>query len=165
MDRLSAQDAGFLRIETPRCPFHVAALMLLSPPEGASRTFLRQLARDCGRLNEILPAFNRQLSQPEDPSAAAWVEATHYRPENHVLHYALPQPGRMQDLLQLVTRVHERPLDRNRPLWELHIIEGLPGGRFALYCKTHHALVDGIGAMRMIQSLFSTDPAARIDFR
>ena len=165
MDRLSAQVAGFLRIETPRCPFHVAALMLLSPPEGASRTFLRQLARDCGRLNEILPAFNRQLSQPEDPSAAAWVEATHYRPEDHVLHYALPQPGRMQDLLQLVTRVHERPLDRNRPLWELHIIEGLPGGRFALYCKTHHALVDGIGAMRMIQSLFSTDPAARIDFR
>ncbi len=165
MTRLSAQDAGFLRIETPRCPFHVAALMVLRPPEGAAGNFLRKLARDCGRLNEILPAFNRQLSDPENISGAHWEEATNYCPENHVFHYALPQPGRMQDLLQLVTRAHERRLDRHRPLWELHIIEGLPGGRFAMYCKTHHALVDGIGAMRMIQSLFSTDPAGRIDFR
>ncbi len=165
MDKLSAQDAGFLKIETPRCPFHVAALVVLSPPDKAPANYLRQLARKCGRLNEILPAFNKRLQDPEDLSAAAWISADNYHPENHVFHYALPTPGRMPDLLQLVTRAHERALDRSRPLWELHLIEGLPGGRFALYCKTHHALVDGIGAMRMIQSLFSTDPTQKIDLR
>lgn len=165
MDKLSAQDAGFLKIETPRCPFHVAALVVLTPPDKAPANYLRQLARKCGRLNEILPAFNKRLQDPEDLSAAAWIAADNYQAENHVFHYALPAPGRMADLLQLVTRAHERALDRSRPLWELHLIEGLPGGRFALYCKTHHALVDGIGAMRMIQSLFSTDPRQKIDLR
>ena len=165
MDKLSAQDVGFLKIETPRCPFHVAALVVLTPPDKAAANYLRQLARKCGRLNEILPAFNKRLQNPEDLSAAAWVTADDYQAENHVFHYALPATGRMADLMQLVTRAHERALDRSRPLWELHLIEGLPGGRFALYCKTHHALVDGIGAMRMIQSLFSTDPRQKIDLR
>lgn len=165
MDKLSAQDVGFLKIETPRCPFHVAALVVLTPPEQAPGNYLRQLARKCGRLNEILPAFNKRLQDPEDLSAAAWIPADNYQAENHVFHYSLPAPGRMADLLQLVTRAHERALDRSRPLWELHLIEGLPGGRFALYCKTHHALVDGVGAMRMIQSLFSTDPGQKINLR
>jgi len=165
MDKLSAQDAGFLKIETPRCPFHVAALVLLTPPENAPANYLRQLARKCGRLNEILPAFNKRLQNPEDLSEAAWIPADNFHAANHVFHYALPAPGRMADLLQLVTRAHERALDRSRPLWELHLIEGLPKGRFALYCKTHHALVDGIGAMRMIQSLFSTNAEQKIDLR
>ena len=165
MEKLSAQDVGFLKIETPRCPFHVAGLVVLTPPDNAPLNYLRQLARKCGRLNEVLPAFNKRLQEPENLSAAAWIPADNYQAGNHVFHYALPAPGRMADLLQLVTRAHERALDRSRPLWELHLIEGLPGGRFALYCKTHHALVDGIGAMRMIQSLFSTDPRQKIDLR
>jgi WS/DGAT/MGAT family acyltransferase len=69
----------------------------------------------------------------------------------------------MADLLALVTRAHERPLDRSRPLWEMHIIEGLGGGKFALYCKVHHSLVDGVGAMKMMQALFSTSPRTKID--
>lgn len=164
MEKLNSQDLGFLKIESPRCPFHVAGLMILKPPPGAARNHARKVAQKCGRLNELWPVFNRKLRDPEDLSNAAWVVADDYVPERHVFHYALPYPGRMSDLVQLATRAHERPMDRARPLWEVHVIEGLPGNRFALYCKVHHALVDGVGAMKMLQGLFSTDPKARLDF-
>lgn len=164
MEKLSSQDLGFLKIESPRCPFHVAGLMILRLPEDAPGNYLRQVATKCGRLNELWPVFNRKLRDAEDLSNAAWVIADDYVPERHVYHYSLPQPGRMEDLVRLATRAHERPMDRSRPLWEVHVIEGLQGNRFALYCKVHHALVDGVGAMRMLQGLFSTDPHARLDF-
>lgn len=163
MEKLSSQDAGFLKIESPHCPFHVAGLMILRPPERAPRDYLRKLAGKCGRLNEAWPVFGKKLADPQDLSDPAWVQAADYHPERHIFHYALPQPGRMADLLQLVTRAHERPLDRSRPLWEIHIIEGLSGGKFALYCKVHHSLVDGVGAMKMIQSLLSTSPDKKIE--
>lgn len=164
MQKLSSQDLGFLKIESTRCPFHVAGLMILKKPRGAGRNYGRQVAAKCGRLNELWPVFDRKLLDPEDLSNATWVKADDYRPERHVFHYCLPQPGRMEDLVQLATRAHERPLDRSRPLWELHVIEGLPRDRYALYCKVHHALVDGVGAMKMLQGLFSTDPRARLAF-
>jgi diacylglycerol O-acyltransferase len=164
MEKLSSQDAGFLKIESAHCPFHVAGLMIFRLPSGAPANFLRQLAQKCGRLNEIWPVFNKKLSEPEDIAKAAWINADDYHPERHVFHYALPPPGRIEDLMGLVTRAHERPLDRSRPLWETHVIEGLSGGRFALYCKIHHSLVDGVGAMKMIQTLLTTSPKAKLDF-
>ena len=164
MEKLSSQDAGFLKLESPHCPFHVAGLMILKLPANAPRDYLPRLVRKCGRLNELWPAFNKKLHDPANMSAPAWVSADNYQPEHHVLHYCLPAPGRMDHLLCLVTRAHERPLDRSRPLWEVHVIEGLSGGRFALYCKVHHALVDGVGAMKMIQSLLSTSPGQRLSF-
>lgn len=163
MEKLSSQDAGFLKIESAHCPFHVAGLLILKKPVGAPGSYLRQLVRKCGRMNEIWPVYNKKLKDPDDLANAAWVPADDYTPERHVFFYALPEPGRMQDLLVLVTRAHERPLDRYRPLWETHIIDGLSGDRFALYCKVHHALVDGVGAMKMIQSLFTTSPREKLD--
>ena len=164
MEKLSAQDAGFLKLESPHCPFHVAGLMILKLPANAHRDYLPRLVRKCGRLNELWPAFNKKLHDPANMSAPAWVPADNYQPEQHVLHYSLPAPGRIEQLLRLVTRAHERPMDRSRPLWEVHVIEGLSGGRFALYCKVHHALVDGVGAMKMIQSLLSTSPGQKLSF-
>ncbi len=164
MEKLGSQDLGFLRIESAHCPFHVAALMILKKPENTGRNYFRLLAAKCGRLNERWPIFNRKLHDADDLSRAGWIEAEDYRPERHVFHYALPRPGRMDDLLGLVTRAHERPMDRSRPLWELHVIEGLPRDRYAIYCKVHHALVDGVGGIRMMQELFSTDPRAKLDF-
>ena len=166
MEKLTSQDASFLRMESPHCPFHVAGLMIFKPPAGANANYLRQLAHKCGRLNELWPVFNKKLSNPRNLSDAGWVPADDYLPERHVFHYALPGPGtgRMADLLQLVTRAHERPLDWSRPLWELHVIEGLPEGKFALYCKLHHALADGVAAMKMIQTLLAPSPAHKLDF-
>jgi WS/DGAT/MGAT family acyltransferase len=164
MEKLSSQDAGFLKIESDHCPFHVAGLMILKKPAQAPRNYMRQVTQRCGRLNELWPIFDKKLQDPQDLSNPAWVPAEDYVPERHVFHYALPSPGRMDDLVKLVTRAHERPLDRSRPLWELHVVEGLPRDRFAIYCKVHHSLVDGVGAMNMIQSMFDASPDARIDY-
>ena len=164
MEKLNSQDAGFLKIESTHCPFHVAALMILKKPANAPRNFIRQTTIRCGRLPELWPIFRKKLSASDDLSNAGWVPADDYVPERHVFHYALPEPGKMDDLVQLITRAHERPLDRSRPLWELHVIDGLSGDRFAVYCKVHHALVDGVGAMKMVQGMFSTSPHARMNF-
>jgi len=163
--KLSFLDAAFLRMESATRPFHVAGLMVLKLPAQAPPGYLRRLATRCGRLNELWPALDKKLENPQAMRNPAWVSAADYDPAYHVYHYALPAPGRMDELLGLVSRVHERLLDRDRPLWELHLIEGLPGGRFAIYCKVHHALVDGVGALRMIDVLFSTSPDTTIDFR
>jgi diacylglycerol O-acyltransferase len=164
MEKLSFQDSTFLRLESPERPFHVAGLMVFRLPEDSGPGYLRRLAKRCGRLNEMWPIFNRKLAAPESLRNPGWIEADDYDPDYHVFHYALPAPGRQADLLKLASRAHERLLDRNRPLWELHIIEGLEGGRFALYCKVHHALVDGVGALRMLNAMFSSSADDRIAF-
>lgn len=161
MSKLSYQDSAFLRMESSRRPFHVAGLMLFKPPKDPPRGYMRRLVKLCGRLNEVWPMLNQRLSDPEDVRNAHWIDDDDYDPSRHVFHYALPPGGKMQDLLQLVTAAHERLLDRSRPLWELHVIEGLPGGRFALYSKIHHALVDGVGALQMIDAMFTTDATER----
>ncbi|MEE4659244.1 MAG: wax ester/triacylglycerol synthase domain-containing protein, partial [Halieaceae bacterium] len=164
-EKLSFQDAAFLRMESAQRPFHVGGLMLLTAPDPIPRGYFRKLARHCGRLNRLWPIFDKKLADPDSLRHPAWVPALDYDPDHHVHHYALPSAGRMEDLLRLISRAHERVLDRHRPLWEIHLIEGLPGGRFALYCKVHHALVDGVGALRMLDALFSSSPDAGIDFR
>ena len=92
MEKLSSQDAGFLKLESPHCPFHVAGLMILKLPANAHRDYLPRLVRKCGRLNELWPAFNKKLHDPANMSAPAWVPADNYQPEQHVLHYCLPHP-------------------------------------------------------------------------
>ncbi len=163
MDKLNVLDKSFLRLESARHPFHVAGLMIFKLPDKAPKNHLRKMVAWGQQLNTLWPILNKKLVDPEDLSKGAWVQEDNYQPERHVLHYALPQPGRMEDLVQLVSRAHERQLDRSRPLWELHVIEGLPRNRFAVYCKVHHALVDGVGGMNMLTSLFSTSPSKRTD--
>lgn len=164
MDKLHVIDKSFLRLESPRHPFHVAGLMILKLPDNASAGKVRRLVAWGEKLNTFWPVLNKKLADPDDLSNGAWVQEEDFHPERHVLHYALPQPGRMEDLLNLVSRAHERQLDRSRPLWELHIIEGLPRNRFAVYCKVHHALIDGVAGMNMLNTLFSTTPGNRTRF-
>jgi WS/DGAT/MGAT family acyltransferase len=78
--------------------------------------------------------------------------------EHHIRHSALPAPGRVRELLALVSRLHSTLLDRQRPLWEVHLIEGLEGNRFAVYSKLHHAVMDGVSGMRLLQRALSPDP-------
>ena len=160
MEKLNFQDLAFLRMESPQRPFHVAGLLVFSPPPAAPPDYLRRLARDLGRELPRVDALFRRRVEAASSSAPYWVDADDYDPAYHVLHYALPQPGRMDELLALLSRTHERLLDRSRPLWEWHLVEGLPRKRFALYCKVHHSLIDGVGAMRMINTVFSEDPGA-----
>ena len=94
--------------------------------------------------------------------ATRWQDDDHVDLEYHVRLSALPRPGRIRELLTLVSRLHGTLLDRHRPLWEFHLIEGLADNRFAMYFKVHHALVDGISATRQMQEMFSEDPSAPI---
>jgi diacylglycerol O-acyltransferase len=81
--------------------------------------------------------------------------------EHHVRRNALPQPGRILELLALCSRLHSTLLDRKRPLWEMHLIEGLDDGRYAVYFKVHHSLVDGVSALRLLSKMLSTNPDER----
>ena len=103
---------------------------------------------------EAIPAgepFNLKLSRKGLPlNWPTWVADKNFDIDFHLRHSALPQPGHMDELMKLVSRLHGRLLDRTRPLWEMYLIEGLEGNRFGIYTKIHHALVDGVGGMRLM---------------
>jgi len=162
MKKLSFQDAFFLRAESDTCPFHVASLMILNPPEHAPARYLRNLAEQFYRLPEVWPVFGYRLDNPESLRNPKWIETDDYDPKDHVLHYRLPSGGKEADLMELVGRAHEALLDRTRPLWQVHIIEGLPKNRFAIYFKVHHALVDGVGGIKLMREMFTPDPKGRL---
>ena len=163
MTRINLQDSVFLRLESKERPFHIAGLTLLTLPQNAPANYFRNLSAALRRLPEAFPVFAKKLSNPGMIRNQGWVDADDYDPAYHVFHYALPAPGRLHDLISLITRVHERVLERSRPLWEFHLIEGLEDRRFAIYCKFHHAIVDGVGALQMVNQLFSPSPTGKLD--
>ena len=153
---------GFLMAENRRMPMHVGGLQLYKKPEGAGRNYVRQLFEEARDTTDIAPLF---LKHPYRSIKTAgqwmWVEDDQFDIEHHVRHSALPKPGRVRELFELVSRLHSTRLATERPLWEWHLIEGLRDGRVAMYTKLHHSLVDGISAMRLLQSILSSDPDDR----
>ena len=163
MKRLKPLDAAWLYVESRNTPMHVAGLQILTPPKGAKASFLRDVvARFKDATTEFVPPWNLRLADSALSAVApAWVQEKNVDLDYHVRHSALPSPGGERELGVLVSRLHSHPLDLSRPLWECHVIEGLEGGRFALYTKMHHALMDGIAGMRMIQRAMSESPRNR----
>ena len=151
--------AGFLFAENRAQPMHVGGLQLFRKPEGAGPEFLQELYADMLAHDEPAPLF---LKRPHRSLATAgqwfWTEDDQFDIEYHVRHSALPKPGRVRELLELCGRLHSTRLALERPLWEMHVIEGLQDGRIAMYSKMHHALIDGVSSMRLLQSVLSTDP-------
>ena len=149
---------AFLLAENRRMPMHVGGLQLFESPEGAGRGFGREMYEQMRDVEEVAPLF---LKRPHRSLATAgqltWTEDDQFDIEHHVRHAALPSPGRVRELLELAGQMHSTRLAWERPLWEATVIEGLRDGRVALYTKTHHALVDGVSAMRLLQSVLSTD--------
>lgn len=162
MTHLNLQDSVFLKLESPGRPFHIAGLALCTPPADADAGYMRGLCESLHGLPSRFPQLGKKLSAPSALGTQVWVDADDYDPDYHIYHYALPAPGTTEDLFKLLSRVHERILERSRPLWEIHLIEGLEGSRFAFYFKFHHAIMDGVGALHMTQELFSTKRAARL---
>jgi diacylglycerol O-acyltransferase len=153
---LSPIDAMFLWMEHRRQPMHVAGLQLYSPPPGAGPDFIQELVEKFRRYTEAMPPFNQR--PVFKLGHWFWEEDQEFELDYHLRHSALPRPGRIRELLALVSRLHGSLMDRSRPLWELNIIEGLADGRLAVYVKLHHAMFDGIAATRMLQSTLSEDP-------
>lgn len=154
--------AGFLYAENRRQPMHVGGLQLFEKPEGAPRDYVRQLYESMSQYHDVAPLFLKRPTRGITTAGQwAWTQDDNFDLEYHFRHSALPKPGRVRELLELTSRLHSTRLARERPLWECHLIEGLRDGRVALYTKLHHALVDGVSAMRLMRSVMSTDPDER----
>jgi diacylglycerol O-acyltransferase len=151
--------AGFLMAENRRMPMHVGGLQLFRKPEGAGRNYVSELYQELTGSEDIAPLFLKHpVRSVKTGGQWVWVDDDQFDIEYHVRHSALPKPGRVRELLELCSRLHSTRLAYERPLWEWHLIEGLRDGRVAMYCKLHHSLVDGISAMRLLQSILSSDP-------
>lgn len=143
-------------------PMHVGCLLLLDTPEDAPPGYLRELYQRALAEQEFRYPLNQKLVHPVSRlGVPCWDVDPLLDPGYHLRHSALPSPGRFRELFVLVSRLHGILLDRSRPLWECHLIEGLQSRQFAMYVKIHHALIDGVGAMRVLQGSLSEDPARR----
>lgn len=150
---------AFLLAETRSQPMHVGALQLFENPADAGPDYTREMFAAMHDTPEIAPLFRKHPYRSlRTGGALLWRDDDQFDIEHHVRHSALPRPGRIRELLELCGRLHSTRLAWERPLWEMHVIEGLADGRVALYTKVHHALVDGVSAMRLLASVLSTDP-------
>jgi diacylglycerol O-acyltransferase / wax synthase len=163
MKRLSPSDAMFLYGESREQMMHVAAMMPFTPAPDASPDHLRDLMDEIREGVTVQRPWNMTLKSPDllwNP-LQAWVEAEKIDLDYHLRRSALPSPGDERELGILVSRLHGYHVDFHRPPWEAHLIEGLEGGRFALFVKVHHALVDGFSAMRILNRSLCSDPDER----
>lgn len=152
-------DQGFLWLERRNQPMHVGGLMLMTPPRGKSEEFLADLVNRCKSATQASPPFNQRLTRRL--GAWFWETDPDFDIESHFHHLSLPQPGRIRELLALVSSLHGNLMDRTKPLWEFNVISGLEDGRVAVYSKIHHALVDGVAATRMMIRSLSEDASER----
>lgn len=149
-------DFIFLSLEKRQQPMHVGGLFLFQIPENAPASFIQNLVADIRNSKSIpIPPFNNKLN------GLFWDEDEEFDLDHHFRHIALPQPGRILELLTYISQEHSSLIDRAKPLWTCHIIEGIEGNRFAMYFKIHHAMVDGIAGMRLVEKSLSQDPNAQ----
>src|SRR6059058_1898747 len=162
MPLMSPTDSMFLIGESREQPMHVGSLQVFELPDGADPDLLRMTLLDMLQQTDVAPLFRRRPYRSLGTFGQwGWTDDADVDLEHHVRHSALPQPGRVRELLALVSRLHSTLLDRHRPLWELHLIEGLTENRFAVYTKLHHAVMDGVSGLRLLQRTLSEDPEDR----
>jgi len=160
MQLMSPADAIFLVGESREHPMHVGGLQLFEPRDGAGPEFLRQLHEQMVTQTDFAPTFRKHPARLLGGIAnIGWSLDDDVDLDYHLRRSALPTPGRVRDLLELVSRLHSSLMDRHRPLWEAHLIEGLNDGRFAVYTKVHHSLIDGVSALRLAMRTLSEDPS------
>src|SRR3712207_743824 len=154
-DRLTAVDASFLAQETASSHMHVGAVTIF---EGPAPAYADLAAHIRSRLH-LVPRYRQRLAVPPlDTGRPLWVDDPDFNLDYHLLHAALPAPGSEAQLRAMAARIVSQQLDRQRPLWELWLIEGLEDGRFSFVWKTHHALVDGVAGVDLATVLFDLAP-------
>jgi diacylglycerol O-acyltransferase len=164
-DRLSVVDNSFLAIESPTTHQHVAAVLVLdagplTAPDGGIdidtiRTYIDS------RLH-LIPRYRQRLATVPLGNRLVWIDDEHFNIHYHVRHASLPRPGDERQLKRLAARVVSQQLDRAKPLWEIWVVEGLEGNRFALVAKTHHCMVDGVSGVDLLAVLLN--PTESADF-
>jgi WS/DGAT/MGAT family acyltransferase len=158
VEPISPIDALFLIGESREHPMHVGSLQLFQPPEGAGPEFVRDSYNAMLDCTDIQPTYRKRPAFFGGVTNLAWTLDDDVELDYHLRLSALPQPGQVRDLLELVSRLHGSLLDRHRPLWEAHLVEGLQDGRYAVYTKLHHSLMDGVSALRLMQRAYTPDP-------
>ena len=146
-DRLSPLDVSFLYMETPTTAMHVGGVGVFEPPAGSPFDYDRLVELISQRIG-LVPRYRQKVKWvPGRLANPVWVDDNEFDVTYHVRRSALPKPGTRDQLKELVARLQSRQLDRNRPLWEIYLVEGLEGGQVAIITKTHHAMVDGVSAV------------------
>ncbi|MGL4744931.1 MAG: WS/DGAT/MGAT family O-acyltransferase [Dermatophilaceae bacterium] len=156
-DRLSNLDTSFLHVEDSTTPMHVGSVMVFDVPKGGFDH--ENLLALIGERIAHVPRYRQRVrTVPGGLANPVWVDDQAFDISYHVRRSALPRPGSDEQLEELVARIQPRPLDRSRPLWEVYLVEGLADDRFAIITKTHHSLVDGVGAVDISAVLVNGNP-------
>ena len=151
LDRLTSIDASFLHQEGHASHMHIGGVLIFEGPPPPFREYLEHVR---SRLH-LVPRYRQKLATPPlETGRPLWVDDPDFNLEYHIRHTALPSPGSEEQLLLLTSRLASQRLDREKPLWEMSLVEGLSDGRFAIISKTHHALVDGISGVDLASVLF-----------
>src|SRR4051794_35351342 len=154
-DRLTGLDASFLALEDAGAHMHVGSCMLFEGEAPGYEAFVAQLD---SRLH-LVPRYRQKLAFPPLSQARpVWIDDPHFNIGYHVRHTALPAPASEEQLRALAGRVFSQQLDKSKPLWEIWLVQRVGEGCFALICKTHHALVDGISGVDIMTVLFDLEP-------
>ncbi len=161
---LTGLDGAFLALESPTTHLHILGVMVLDPegvPGGLGFRRIRSLVDE--RLPLVPPFRMRMVEVPFGLQHPSLVEDPDFDLDFHVRRASLPAPGGRRELADLVADQAARPLDRSRPLWEFHVVEGLAGDRVALVAKVHHAIIDGVSGTDVLAAFFdlSADPTPR----
>jgi diacylglycerol O-acyltransferase / wax synthase len=155
---LTALESAFLDVERPGLPMHVAALTLFEPIAGRPVT-MRDLDGLVASRLPRLPGFRKRIGGGPLGLGRRWIEVDVIDLATHLFHHRLPAPGRRSQLMTLCGQIHEGRLPRDRPLWQMHLVDGLQGGHQALVLKVHHSIIDGIAGMQLAEVLFDgADP-------
>ncbi len=162
MEWMSPMDASFLHIEGPMNPMHIGGVSIL---EGPAPPFERLEEMVAGKLG-LVPRYRQKVRfVPLGLGRPVWVDDPHFSLPYHLRHTALPSPGSDEQLRRTAARIFAQHLDRNKPLWEIWMIEGLSKSRWALLSKVHHCMVDGVSATDLMTIMFEDENLPAADAR
>jgi WS/DGAT/MGAT family acyltransferase len=162
VQQLTGLDAAFLAMETDSVFGHVGSVVVVDPSTAPEPLTLERLTGLIDRRLHLIPPFRRRLvTVPLGLDQPYWIEDPDFDLEYHVRELALPEPGNDKQLGYQAARLHARPLDRRRPLWEIYLIHGLEGGRKAIYSKVHHSAIDGVSGNDILAAVLDLTPEGR----
>src|SRR5580692_9466072 len=162
MQQLTGLDASFLALETANATGHVGGVCVLDPSAAPRPVTLARLTEVLAERLPLVPVLRRKLlNVPFGLDQPYWVDDPNFDIEYHIREIALPRPGSEAQLTEQVARLHARPLDRSRPLWEIYLITGLARRRAAVYTKIHHAAIDGASGAELLTILLDLTPDGR----
>jgi diacylglycerol O-acyltransferase len=161
--RMDPMDAVFMMAEQLSNPLHIAALLIMTPPEDAGPGFVDDLHRSSlAAVGKLDLRLRRRPHQGLDTGGTwVWRDVDHLDANQHMLRRTLPPGSGQEELWRLISEVHAAPLDRSRPMWESYLIDGFDDNRFALYAKVHHSVMDGLAGFRLIEKSLTSDPGRR----